>query len=40
MALLICATAVHHGLIVLHVDNDFAAIAGVLPEVRQRDIRA
>jgi predicted nucleic acid-binding protein len=38
--LLICATAVHHGLIVLHVDNDFAAIAGVLPEVRQRDIRA
>lgn len=38
--LLVCATAVHHGLIVLHVDNDFAAIAAVLPEVRQRDIRS
>lgn len=38
--LLVCATAVHHGLIVLHVDNDFAAVASVLPEVQQRDIRA
>jgi len=31
---------VHHGLIVLHVDNDFATVADVMPEVRQRDIRA
>ena len=37
--LVVCATAVHHDLTVLHVDNDFAAIAGVLNEVRQRDIR-
>lgn len=37
--LLVCATAVHHGLTVLHVDNDFATIAGVLPELQQRDIR-
>jgi predicted nucleic acid-binding protein len=37
--LLVCATAVHHGLTVLHVDNDFAAVADVMPEVRQRDIR-
>ncbi len=39
--LLVCATAVHHGLTVLHVDNDFAAIvAGVIGEPRQHDIRA
>jgi predicted nucleic acid-binding protein len=37
--LLVCATAVHHGLIVLHVDNDFATVADVVPEVQQRDIR-
>ena len=37
--LLICATAVHHGLTVLHVDSDFATVADVLPEVRHRDIR-
>ena len=36
---LVCATAVHHGLIVLHVDNDFATVAAVLPELRQRDVR-
>ena len=37
--LLVCATAVHHGLIVLHVGNDFAAVADVVPDVQQRDIR-
>ncbi|MCX4747231.1 PIN domain-containing protein [Kitasatospora sp. NBC_01287] len=37
--LLLCATAVHHDLTVLHVDNDFAALARVLTEVRQRDLR-
>lgn len=38
--LLVCATAVNHDLTVLHVDNDFAAVASVLPELSQRDIRA
>jgi len=38
--LLVCATAVHHGLTVLHVDGDFVTVADVMPEVRQRDIRA
>jgi len=38
--LLVCATAVHHGLTVLHVDSEFATVADVLPEVQQRDIRA
>ena len=37
--LLVCATAVHHGLIVLHVDNDFATVADVVPDVQQRNIR-
>jgi predicted nucleic acid-binding protein len=37
--LLVCATAVHHGLIVLHAGNDFATAADVVPDVRQRDIR-
>ncbi|WP_351232026.1 PIN domain-containing protein [Streptomyces sp. NPDC002133] len=37
--LLLCATAVHHDLTVLHVDDDFAAIARVLGDVRERDIR-
>ncbi|MFI6502247.1 PIN domain nuclease [Nonomuraea typhae] len=37
--LLLCATAVHHGLTLLHVDNDFATVAKVLPELDQRDIR-
>ncbi|WP_327108377.1 PIN domain nuclease [Nonomuraea glycinis] len=37
--LLVCATAVHHGLTVLHVDDDFAAVAKIMPEVEQRDIR-
>jgi predicted nucleic acid-binding protein len=37
--LLVCATAVHHGLTVLHVDDDFVTVAEVMPEVDQRDIR-
>lgn len=38
--LIICATAVHHDLTVLHTDDDFAAVGRVLPELRQRDIRS
>ncbi|MFE0426906.1 PIN domain nuclease [Streptomyces sp. NPDC058953] len=37
--LLVCATAVHHGHTVLHVDNDFVTVASVLKEVEQRDAR-
>ncbi|MFC5834327.1 PIN domain nuclease [Nonomuraea insulae] len=37
--LLLCATAVHHGLTVLHIDDDFATVAGIMTEVDQRDIR-
>lgn len=37
--LLLCATAVHHDMTVLHVDNDFATVGAVLTEVRERDIR-
>ncbi|SEG74443.1 Predicted nucleic acid-binding protein, contains PIN domain [Nonomuraea solani] len=37
--LLLCATAVHHGLTVLRVDDDFATVAKVMTEVDQRDIR-
>ncbi|MGW0705174.1 PIN domain-containing protein [Streptomyces sp. NPDC002643] len=37
--LLVCATALHHDHTVLHVDNDFAAVAAVLKEVDQRDAR-
>lgn len=37
--LLLCATAVHHGLTVLHVDDDFATVAKVMTEVEQRDVR-
>ncbi|MGW3563017.1 PIN domain-containing protein [Streptomyces sp. NPDC000941] len=38
--LLVCATAVHHGHTVLHVDNDFVAVAAVLKDVDQRDVRS
>jgi predicted nucleic acid-binding protein len=37
--LLVCATAVHHDMTVLHTDGDFVAVSAVLPEVRQRDVR-
>jgi predicted nucleic acid-binding protein len=38
--LLVCATAVHHDLTVLHVDADFGTVARVLPELQQHDIRS
>lgn len=37
--LLLCATAVHHGLPLLHRDNDVATVARVLEEVEQQDVR-
>ncbi|WCD86178.1 Ribonuclease VapC21 [Streptomyces xanthophaeus] len=37
--LLVCATAVHHGLTVLHRDDDFATVARVITEVHRRDVR-
>jgi predicted nucleic acid-binding protein len=37
--LVVCATAVHHDLTLLHVDNDFAAVARVSDELRQYDVR-
>jgi hypothetical protein len=36
--LLICATAAHRDLAVLHDDNDFAAAAQHLPDLRQRSV--
>lgn len=36
--LIVCATAVHHDLTVLHADGDFTAVARVMPELRQRVI--
>ena len=38
--LLICATAAHHDLAVLHDDNDFAVAARHLPDLRQRSVHA
>ncbi|MFF0788778.1 PIN domain-containing protein [Streptomyces spiralis] len=37
--LLVCATAVHHDLTVLHLDDDFAAVARVITELRERNVR-
>ncbi|MFF7164332.1 PIN domain nuclease [Streptomyces sp. NPDC008086] len=37
--LVLCATAVHHGLTLLHADNDFTTVSRVLPELVERDIR-
>ncbi|MGW2937220.1 PIN domain-containing protein [Streptomyces sp. NPDC001156] len=37
--LVLCATAAHHGLTILHRDNDFATVARVLAEVDQHDVR-
>lgn len=36
--LLICATAVHRGLVVLHDDGDFVTAARILPDVRERSV--
>ncbi len=35
---LVCATAAHHGLVVIHDDNDFRAAARVLPDVTERSV--
>jgi predicted nucleic acid-binding protein len=37
--LLICATAAHHDLAVLHDDRDFAAAARYVPDLRERSVR-
>lgn len=37
--LLICATAAHHGLVVLHDDRDFATVARILTDVTERSVR-
>jgi predicted nucleic acid-binding protein len=36
--LLVCATAAHHDLVVLHDDNDFVTAARHLPDLRERTI--
>jgi predicted nucleic acid-binding protein len=36
--LLICATAAHHNLVVLHDDSDFATTARYLADVRERSV--
>jgi predicted nucleic acid-binding protein len=36
--LLICATAAHHDLAILHDDRDFAAAAQYLPDLRERSV--
>ncbi|MGW4222034.1 PIN domain-containing protein [Streptomyces bauhiniae] len=37
--LLVCATAVHHDLTVLHLDDDFTTVARVVTELRERNVR-
>lgn len=37
--LLICATAAHGGLVILHDDNDLVTAAGHLTDLRQRRVR-
>jgi len=37
--LLVCATAAHHDLTVLHVDNGFTTIASAVPDLREQDAR-
>ncbi|EFF93203.1 MULTISPECIES: PIN domain-containing protein [unclassified Streptomyces] len=37
--LLVCATAAHHDLTVLHLDDDFGTVARVLPELREQNVR-
>lgn len=36
---LICATAAHHSLVILHDDRDFPAAAQLIPDLRERNIR-
>ncbi|MGW1812843.1 PIN domain-containing protein [Streptomyces sp. NPDC002125] len=35
---LVCATAAHHGLVVLHDDNELRAAARLLPDVTERNV--
>lgn len=35
----VCATAAHHGLVVLHDDNDFVTAERFAAELRQRNVR-
>ncbi len=37
--LLICATAAHHDLVVLHDDSDFVTAGRYLPDLRERNIQ-
>ncbi|MFE9885275.1 hypothetical protein [Streptomyces scopuliridis] len=37
---LVCATAAHHGLVVIHDDNDFRAAAQILADVVERSVFA
>jgi predicted nucleic acid-binding protein len=37
--LLVCATAAHHDLAILHDDSDFVTAARYLPDLRERTIR-
>jgi predicted nucleic acid-binding protein len=37
--LVLCGTAAHHGLTVLHRDHDFATVAGLLKDVKECDVR-
>ncbi|WP_327315655.1 PIN domain-containing protein [Streptomyces sp. NBC_01235] len=34
----VCATAAHHGLVVLHDDNDFRAAARILTDLTERSV--
>lgn len=36
--LLVCATAVHHGMTVLHHDDDFVTAAKLLPDLSERSV--
>lgn len=35
---LVCATAAHHGLVVLHDDKDFTAASGLLSDLREHNV--
>jgi predicted nucleic acid-binding protein len=35
---LVCATAAHHGLVVLHDDKDFSAAAGLLTDLTEHNV--
>ncbi|MGP3773821.1 PIN domain nuclease [Streptomyces sp. SDT5-1] len=37
--LVLCGTAAHHGLTVLHRDHDFATVARLLKDVKECDVR-